>query len=187
MTPIDPTDSTRWPEGLLQVGYVLDAWGTQGWLKIVPESNEAAALLHASHWWMQSPQGRPLQRAQFAVQQARRHSQAVVALIEGTTTRTQAEGMRGWTIHARREDFPPVRKDEYYWVDLIGCQVLNRDGLELGTVSSLLDSGAQSVLQLKCMTDGKSHERLIPFVNAYIVAVDLVARRIVADWLPEYD
>lgn len=187
MTPSPATNSTDWPEQLLQVGYVQDAWGTQGWLKIVPESSDAAALLNASHWWMQSPPGRPLQRAKVAVLQARRHSQSVVALLGGTSTRTQAESLRGWSIHARREDFPPARKDEYYWVDLIGCQVFNREGLELGTVSGLLDSGAQAVLQLKFMSGEQARERLIPFVSAYIVKVDLGARRIVADWLPEYD
>uniref|UniRef100_E6PKY9 Putative 16S rRNA processing protein RimM n=1 Tax=mine drainage metagenome TaxID=410659 RepID=E6PKY9_9ZZZZ len=182
-----PEGHTDWPEGLIQVGHVLDAWGTQGWLKIAPESNEPAALLKASHWWMHSPQGRPLQRAQYAVRLARRHTQSVVALLDGTTTRTQAESFRGWTIHARREDFPPARKDEYYWVDLIGCTVLNREGLPLGMVSGLFDSGAQAVLQLHTATGGQQHERLIPFVDAYIVEVDIAARRIVADWLPEYD
>ncbi len=118
---------------------------------------------------------------------ARRHAQSVVASLDGTTTRNQAECFRGWIIYARREDFPPARDDEYYWVDLIGCTVLNREGMHLGTVSGLLDNGAQAVLQLHTADPGKHHERLIPFVDAYIVEVDLAARRIVADWLPEYD
>lgn len=176
-----------WPDDLAQVGHVLDAWGTQGWLKIAPESNEPAALLNASHWWMHSPRGRPLQRAQYAVRLARRHTQSVVALLDGTTTRTQAESFRGWTIYARREDFPPAGKDEYYWVDLIGCTVLNREGLQLGTVGGLIDNGAQTVLQVRTAIGDKQLDRLIPFVDAYVVEVDLAARRIVADWLPEYD
>jgi 16S rRNA processing protein RimM len=132
-----------------------------------------------------------VQRVELAVRLARRHATSVVALLEGVGTRTQAEAMRGWTIHARREDFPPAGDDEYYWVDLIGCAVFNREGLELGTVSGLLDSGAQSILQLKtnaCPGEGtKANERLIPFVDAYIVNVDTAARRIVVDWQPDYD
>ncbi|OZB46941.1 MAG: 16S rRNA processing protein RimM, partial [Thiomonas sp. 14-66-4] len=86
-----------------------------------------------------------------------------------------------------REDFPPARENEYYWVDLIGCTVRNREGLDLGTVSGLLDSGAQSILQLQTTVDDRQRERLIPFVDAYIVEVDIDARRIVADWQPDYD
>lgn len=186
-----PPLETVWPDGLLQVGHVLGAWGTQGWIKVAPASSEAGVLLKARCWWMQAPPGRPAQRAEHAVRLARRHATSVVALLEGITTRTQAEALRGWTIHGRREDFPPPAAGEYYWVDLIGCTVVNREGLELGTVSGLLDSGAQSILQLKTSTalgeETKPHERLIPFVDAYIVNVDTAARRIVVDWQPDYD
>ncbi len=183
----NPTGPDVWPNGLIQIGHVLDAWGTQGWVKIAPQSSEPAALLKARQWWMQSPQGRPLQQARVGVRLCRRHAQFVVALLDGTTSRTQAETLKGWTIHARREDFPPTRENEYYWVDLIGCTVRNREGLDLGTVSGLLDSGAQSILQLQTTVDDRQRERLIPFVDAYIVEVDIDARRIVADWQPDYD
>ncbi|WP_197033136.1 ribosome maturation factor RimM [Thiomonas sp. FB-Cd] len=186
-----PPLDIAWPDGLLQVGHVLGAWGTQGWIKVAPASSEAGVLLKARRWWMQSPLGRPVQRVELAVRLARRHTASVVALLEGVGTRTQAEAMRGWTIHARREDFPPPGEGEYYWVDLIGCAVFNREGLELGTVSGLLDSGAQSILQLKTSAplgeETKANERLIPFVDAYIVNVDTAARRIVVDWQPDYD
>ncbi len=186
-----PPLDIAWPDGLLQVGHVLGAWGTQGWIKVAPASSEAGVLLKAQRWWMQSPPGRPVHRVELAVRLARRHATSVVGLLEGVGTRTQAEAMRGWTIHARREDFPPPGEGEYYWVDLIGCAVFNRDGLELGTVSGLLDSGAQSILQLKTSAtpgqETKANERLIPFVDAYIVDVDTAARRIVVDWQPDYD
>lgn len=182
-----PAEPMAWPDDLILVGYVLDAWGTQGWIKIAPQSSEPAALLKTRKWWMQSPQGRALQQTQVTVRLSRRHSQFLVALLEGTTTRTQAEALKGWTIHARREDFPPPRDGEYYWVDLIGCSTYNREGLELGTVTGLLDSGAQSILQLETIVGGNKRERLIPFVDAYIIEVDIPARRIIADWQPDYD
>ena len=186
-TAENTADPDAWPADLIQIGYVLDAWGTQGWVKIAPQSSEPAALLKARQWWMQSPRGRPLQQAHVTVRLCRRHAQFVVALLDGTASRTQAEALKGWTIHARRVDFPPAREGEYYWVDLIGCTVHNREGLELGAVSGLLDSGAQSILQLQTTVDGHRRERLIPFVDVYIVEVDLDARRIVADWQPDYD
>ncbi len=184
-----------WPEGLIEVGHVLDAWGTRGWIKVAPDATEPAALLKAPTWWLQPPPLRgSARRLELPRRLARRHGQSVVALLEGVAGRDQAEALRGWSIHLRREDFPPPAADEFYWVDLIGCEVSNREGVALGHVLGLLDSGAQSVLRLRRPPSQASDpsptqggERLIPFVDAYIVSVDLQARRIVADWQPDYD
>lgn len=175
-----------WPEGLIEVGHVIDAWGTRGWIKVAPEAAEAAALLAAPTWWLQAP-STPLapRRVALARRLARRHGQSVVALLEGVEQRAQAEDLKGWSIHLRRQDFPPPADGEFYWIDLIDCEVGNREGVPLGRVVGLLDSGAQAVLRVRRPAGGA--ERLIPFVDTYIVEVDLAARRIVADWQPDYD
>lgn len=190
--PVQPpstpgTESTDWPADLLEVGQVLDAWGTRGWVKIAPDAAEAGALLKAPRLWLTPPEARPGQRRDVAVRLARRHAQAVVALLEGVGDRTAAEALKGWRVHARRADFPPPAKDEYYWADLIGCHATNLQGQDLGEVVGLLDSGAQSVLRLRTPEGTAPPERLIPFVDAYVHAVDIAQRSIVVDWLPDYD
>lgn len=194
--PAPPAD-TDWPESLIEVGHVLDAWGTLGWVKIAPDAADAAALLKAPRLWLLPPPGRPAQRRRLDVRLSRRHAQTVVALFDGVADRNGAEALKGWRVHARREDFPPPPQDSYYWVDLIGCRVVNREGVDLGVVEGLLDSGAQAILRLRVEDGGdksgsdknndKPRERLIPFVDAFVGEVDVAARRIVADWLPEYD
>jgi 16S rRNA processing protein RimM len=56
----------------------------------------------------------------------------------------------------------------------------------LGQVKDLLQTGPQTVLVLSFEAEGKTHERMIPFVSAFIDTVDVAARRIVADWQPDY-
>ncbi len=180
-------DATNWPDDLLEVGQILDAWGTRGWIKIAPDSAEAWALLKAPRLWLLPPPLRPGQRRDVAVRLSRRHGQAVVALLEGVDDRTAAEALRGWRVQARRADFPPPARDEYYWIDLIGCRATNLQGQDLGEVVGLLDSGAQSVLRLRSPHGVTPAERLIPFVDAYVRTVDTAGRSIVVDWLPDYD
>ncbi len=185
------------PDDLLEVGHVLDAWGTHGWIKVAPDAAEPAGLLKAGRWWLRPPPGRAGAQARCCARRlARRHGQSVVALLEGVADRTQAESLKGWSVHLRREDFPAPAQDEFYWADLIGCEVFGRDGAALGQVVGLLDSGAQSVLRLRRPPQTQEGtreqaaaraERLIPFVDAYIVEVDIAARRIVADWQADYD
>jgi 16S rRNA processing protein RimM len=76
--------------------------------------------------------------------------------------------------------------DEYYWVDLIVLEVVNREGIVLGVVRELLATGLQTVLVLSFQHEGKAMERMIPFVSVYIDQVDLIARRIEVDWQPDY-
>ncbi len=184
-------DAAEWPEGLIEVARVLDAWGVRGWLKVAPAAADASALLQAECWWLQGPELAPAsapRRLRLQRRLARRHGHSVVALLDGIGERAQADALKGWSILLRRQDFPPADAGEFYWVDLIGCAVRNREGLDLGVVVGLLDSAAQSVLRLQRPgAAAGSAERLIPFVDAYVLEVDVAGKRILADWQPDYD
>ena len=85
-----------------------------------------------------------------------------------------------------REHFPKTDDGEYYWVDLMGLHVRNREGVALGVVKDLLATGPQTTLVLAYEEAGKERERMIPFVDAYIDSVDVPGKTIVADWQPDY-
>ena len=108
-----------------------------------------------------------------------------VAASPEVTDRNAAEALRGARIFVARADFPRPGADEFYWADLIGMAVVNRDGVALGAVAGLIDNGPQSVLRVEPAGEG-GEERLIPFVSAYVDSVDLPARRIVVDWGLDY-
>ena len=120
------------------------------------------------------------------IKEAREHSDTVVASSHEVPDRTAAESLRGARIFVSRASFPTPDSDEYYWVDLLGLDVVNREGLPMGQVKDLMATGPQTVLVLSFEQDGKPQERMIPFVSAYIDQVDLAARRIMVDWQPDY-
>ncbi len=122
------------------------------------------------------------------VKQAREQGDIVVATVDGLEDRNAAEALKGARVYVSRSAFPTPDEDEFYWVDLIGLDVVNKEGEALGKVVDLLDTGPNSVLRLEgeAGEDGKPVERLIPFVSAFIVSVSLADRRIVADWGLDY-
>jgi 16S rRNA processing protein RimM len=123
------------------------------------------------------------------VTSAREHGGVIVATVQDVTDRNAAEALIGSRVFVSRASFPTAGKDEFYWVDLIGLDVVNRSGESLGKVADLMDSGAQTVLRTVTATDGPDQpevERLIPFVAAYVDDVDLERRRIVVDWGLDY-
>jgi 16S rRNA processing protein RimM len=186
------------PDDAIEVGRVLDAWGVKGWVKVLPHSAEPEALFAAKDWLLQAPE--PKFRPGFSVfsgtvsitlDECKVHSNTVVAKIAGIDDRNLAEALRGARIFLPRSSFPSASTDEYYWVDLIGLDVVNREGVSLGAVRDLMTTGPHSVLCVEYQVvaeDGAEApaERMIPFVAAYVDGVDIPGKRITVDWQPDY-
>jgi 16S rRNA processing protein RimM len=181
---------SAWPEDALEVGRIGDAWGLKGEFHVLPHADPPTALRAATRWHLRPAHGaapRPgtaplppsLEIASF-----RLRGDGFVASSPAVTDRTAAEALRGARIFIPRSQFPAPQRDEFYWADLIGMAVVNRDGVVLGSVVGLLDNGTQSVLRVAAAADG--NELLIPFVSVYVDDVDLGAHRIAVDWRIDY-
>ena len=177
------------PADAVEVGRIADAWGIKGWFKVLPYSASPEALFSSKRWFLQ-----PAEKGAktfsgtllLKIKEAKEHSDAVVAWAEDVPDRNMAELLKGARIFVPRSSFPTPETDEYYWVDLIGLNVVNREGQDMGVVHELLHTGPQTVLVLTYQEDGKTKERMIPFVGIYIDKVDLAAKRIDVDWQAEY-
>lgn len=186
-------ESSGLPEDAIEVGRILDAWGVKGWVKILPHSASSEALFSSGRWFLQPPEAK--HRPGFdafagtvvlTVSESKTHSDSVVAKFEGFDDRTPVEALRGARIFVPRSAFPKAGKDEYYWVDLLGLNVVNREGVALGCVRDLMATGPHSVLCVEYTDDGQTLERMIPFVAAYVDGVDIPGKTITVDWQPDY-
>jgi 16S rRNA processing protein RimM len=177
------------PVDAIEVGRVADAWGIKGWFRVLPYSADPEALFSSKRWYL-LPAEKGAQTfsgtAKLTIREAKEHSDSVVASAQDVDDRTAAEALRGARIFISRSSFPTAAQDEYYWVDLIGLEVVNRQDEVLGAVRELLSTGPQTVLVLEYLQDGKVLERMIPFVSAYVDDVNLQERRIRVDWLADY-
>ena len=197
-------ESAEMPADAIEVGRIADAWGIKGWFKVLPHSASPEALFSSKRWYLlpsdravggaKSPTAKAAAASTTAakpvllkIKEAKEHSDSVVAHAQDIDDRNDAELLKGARIFISRASFPTPETDEYYWVDLIGLDVVNREGLALGQVRELLHTGPQTVLVLAYLEEGKSKERMIPFVGVYIDAVDLVSKRITADWQADFD
>jgi 16S rRNA processing protein RimM len=177
------------PADAIEVGRIADAWGIKGWFKVLPHSASPEALFSSRRWYLQPAEkgaktfsGTALLR----VREAKEHSDTIVASAHDVDDRGAAEALKGARIFVPRSSFPTAGEDEYYWVDLIGLDVVNREGVVLGQVRELLSTGPQTVLVIEYAEEGKVSERMIPFVSVYVDGVDLAARRITVDWQADY-
>jgi len=182
-----------WPADALEVGRIGDAWGLKGWFKVQSYASPPEAILSARRWHLRAAGRTPATvrlPGTLEIREVREHGDGIVAIAEGIADRSGAEALRGALIYIERSSFPKPGADEFYWADLLGLEVVNRDGVVFGEVVGLIDTGPHSVLRVapqRPAQDAGAHaaaveERLIPFVSAYVDTVDLAGRRIVVDW-----
>ena len=115
------------------------------------------------------------------VKGVRDQGDAIVATAPEIPDRDAAEAMKGVRVFVSRSTFPKTDDGEFYWIDLIGLAVANREGVALGDVVGLIDTGPHCVLRVQ-PPEADAEERLIPFVEAYVDSVDMPGRRILVDW-----
>ena len=177
------------PADAVEVGRIADAWGIKGWFKVLAYSADPEALFSSKRWYFQPAERGPktfVGTVKLAIREAKEHSDTVVASAQDVDDRTAAEALKGARIFIPRSSFPTAATDEFYWVDLLGLDVVNREGVALGQIRDLLSTGPQTVLVMEYTEDGKTLERMIPFVSQFVDGVDIPGRRITVDWQPDY-
>ena len=158
------------------MGLIQGVHGVQGWLKVFSETRQRDDILSYKTWIL-------LHNGQYHSKALRRgnlQGKRVLAWLDGVTSRDEAERWVGAEVFIERACLPELPNEgEYYWVDLIGCDVYNDLGLWLGAVAAMMETGANDVLVL----DRDGREVLVPWVYGHtIVSVDVAQKRIVAAW-----
>ena len=186
-----PEAPPAWPDDALEVGRIGEAWGLKGGFRVLAYADPPAALLAASRWYLRPPvdlrraAAAPAIPAALQIASVRTSGEGLVASSTAVPDRTAAEALRGARIFVARSQFPKTGADEFYWADLIGLEVVNRDEVGLGSVVGLIDTGPHSVLRVQPRS-ADADEVLIPFVAAYVDLVDVAAGRVLVDWGLDY-
>ena len=159
------------------MGRVAAPYGVRGWIKVQTLTESVDGLLGYRAWWIgQSDLWSPRRLLEGRV-----HGDGLVVQIEGVADRDEAAKLRGASIAVPRAELPAAPSGQYYWADLIGLSVVNRQGETLGQVAEIFSTGAHDVIVVR-----GDRERLIPFVEPVLYEVNLDAARMVVDWGLDY-
>jgi len=176
MSTSDKEQHQQW----VPLGKVSGLFGVKGWIKIFSNTQPRENILTYSPWFLK----RDGQWQEFKLVTGKAHGKGVIAQLSGCNDRDMAAELIGSEIAIKREQLPETAMGEYYWSDLKGLTVTNLEGIELGKVDSMLETGANDVMIVHGKgDDGKKRERLIPFVTEEVVhEVNLEKDFITVDW-----
>ncbi len=169
------------------VGKVSGLFGVKGWVKIFSNTQPRENILTYSPWFLK----RDGQWQEFKLLSGKPHGKGVIAQLSGCSDRDIAAELVGSEIAIKREQLAETESGEYYWNDLKGLVVKNLEGVELGKITSMLETGANDVMIVLgydgAGEKGKKRERLIPFLTAEVVLeVNLEQGFMIVDWDPEF-
>ena len=156
-------------ERRILLGRVLGAFGVRGEVKLQSFTDPVSTLMRFQPWIL-SHGG--VER-EISGARGRETNKGMVATLPGIEDRDAAQALAGADVYVLRSRLPAAKPGEYYWVDLEGLEVVNREGVSLGRVSHLFETGSNQVI----VVEGE-RQRLIPFIEGdFVLGVDFDVRR----------
>jgi 16S rRNA processing protein RimM len=153
------------------LGKIVAPHGLKGEVKI--KSFTADPLDVASYGMVAVRDGRC-----FHLQNARLQGDVVIAAVKGIVDRNAAEALKGLELFVDREDLPDPDEDndEFYQADLIGLQVVDESGTELGEIIGFQDFGAGDLVEIEMPNGGVG---MVPFADSMVPVIDMEEGRVV--------
>lgn len=174
------------------VGRIRSPYGIQGWVWMESFTEDPASVFEWTPWTLTRVADSVSGRAAIAglnveLEAFKLHSKGYAVRLKGYPDRTSVEALVNCLVEVDAAYLPALDNDTYYWRDLEGCRVFTSDGVDLGSVKTVLATGANDVLVVQGDTESlDQRERLLPFIADTVIEVDLQTRRLRVDWDPEF-
>jgi len=191
----------------VQLGKLVGVWGVKGWLKVFSYTRPRKNINQYKRWLLVPGPAKKRKKSTFqksqtiqaiavSVKNCKEQGQNIVARIEGVDYRDQAENLLSLEVYIEKSQLKPLQKDEFYWSDMIGCDVVNIQNEALGIVTSIMETGANDVLVVQqnnqaqdaLSQDAQNNllEHLIPYSDDIVFSVDVENSLIRVDWGLDY-
>jgi len=164
---------------LIVLGKIFSVHGVRGEVKVYSFTDPLDNVLDYPRWTL-THDG---EVKQVEVASGRVQGKFLVVKLKGLDDRDVARTYAGFEIRVPESELPELEEDEFYWHQLEGLSVINRDGQLLGKVDHLLETGANDVMVVKpCTGSLDDRERLLPYTEQCVQAIDLDAGEMRVDW-----
>ncbi|AKC59756.1 Ribosome maturation factor RimM [Blochmannia endosymbiont of Polyrhachis (Hedomyrma) turneri] len=167
------------------IGQIRSAYGIFGWLKIISFSEKFNQIMSYKPWFVQLF----LCWYSVYVEYWKNHGSdcQFIVKIKQVSNREMAQIFNNHKIYIDVSQLPLLSCGEYYWKNIIKCQVISVSGYNFGVVTDLISTGSNDVLVVKTQRVSiSSRVVLIPFLTTVVKYVDFLNRVIYVKWSIEF-
>ena len=161
----------------LEIGQIVNTFGIKGMVKIKPFTDDINRFDKLKKVYIKNKDG----KKEYQIQEVKYHKNMVLMKLEGIDTVEQADLLRQSYLLVNRDDEEPLEEGVYYIVDLIGLEVYTDEGVLLGNVDDIFNTGSNDIYVVK---DGKGKQILLPGIPDVIKNVDLESGKIIVHLIP---
>lgn len=159
------------------IGKIGTPYGVRGWLKVITYTEFGSNILSYKPWYLTPNHNEPVE---VMLEDSRLQGDTILVKLKNLDTPEEAGRYSGQDIFIKRDQLPTLKKNEFYWSDLVGLSVINKEGQDLGKVIYLMATGSNDVLVVK-----GEKEHGVPYIwGSIILDVDLDKKQILVDWEP---
>ncbi len=151
---------------MLQVGVITDTHGIKGEVKVFPTTDDVNRFDYLKKAYIDSKEG----LIPVKVNSVKYFKQYVIIKFKGINDINDIEKYKKSPLLVTREDAVPLEEGQYYITDIIGINVYTDDGVNIGTLKEVLQTGANDVYIVR---NSENKEILIPAIKQCILGIDL--------------
>ena len=155
----------------LMIGQIVKPQGVRGEIKVLPLTDDPERYLDLEYVFLDEKG-----ETQLEVTGARIREGFAYITLDGITDRDQVERMRNLFLYIDRANAAPLPEGRYYVADLIGMQVSDDKGNELGKLVDVMQAGGNDVYEVK----GKRVFRF-PAIKKVLKNVDIEEEKLTLD------
>ena len=169
----------------VELGRIGAPYGIKGWVHVDSFTDPPEGLLRYPRWSIRT--GQDGERRELTLATGRPHGDRLVAQLAGVLDRTAAASLTGSVIEVERSALPAPKAREHYCADLLGCEVQNLEGAQLGTLTHFVAGAVAGQVAGKgaltmVVREPGGREHWVPAVPRHLRTVDLPARKLLVDW-----
>lgn len=157
------------------VGVVTGTHGIRGEVKVFPRTDfPEKRFAKGSRLTLVSPDGG--QTVPVEVASARPHKNVYIVRFTAFQSINEVEKYKGWPVKISRDQLLELDEHEFYFHEIIGCTVVTEDGETIGTITDILQPGANDVWVVE--RPGKKPV-YVPYIEDVVRQVDVAGKRVV--------
>ena len=155
----------------VQVGFLHKAHGLKGEMVMSVMTDFPERLQEGTEVFLREGEFKSYQIASL-----RHHSRGRLIRFEGFTEREELDLLRNNEVYVHKVDIPPLEEGEYYLHQFLGLNVTTDEGIELGAIIDIIETGANNVFVVR---DEAGKEVLLPDIDDVILEVDIEGQKVI--------
>ncbi|XBC39595.1 MAG: ribosome maturation factor RimM [Buchnera aphidicola (Chaetogeoica yunlongensis)] len=156
-------------------------YGILGWIHVFSYTQQKEKIFSYIPWMIQHKENIKI----LSPENWKTAKKTFIVKIKNFTTRCMAKTLTNCNIFINESKLPKLKKNNYYWKDIINCTVFTNNFNQLGKIINLITTLTHDVLVIKTTEENNlnQHDILIPFIYPNIIKeVNICKKKIIVNW-----